>query len=94
MHERLSAYRLPRRVRRHRSEKPQLMAPHPVSPYQTIILTMDEVIYEGVSNCCDAKMYANTDICSECKEHCITQERQDEIQEETTSMEEKLANII
>lgn len=30
----------------------------------------DEILYTGISNCCGAPIYANTDICSECKEHC------------------------
>ena len=34
------------------------------------MMETDEIIYEGVSNCCGASVYANTDICSECKEHC------------------------
>jgi hypothetical protein len=30
----------------------------------------DELIYEGHSNCCDAPVMAETDICSACLEHC------------------------
>jgi len=26
--------------------------------------------YQGESNCCGAGVYENTDICSDCKEHC------------------------
>lgn len=28
---------------------------------------------EGVSNCCGAEMYADYDICPDCKEHCDTE---------------------
>ena len=35
----------------------------------------DELIYEeGLSNCCGAGVYANTDICSDCKDHCEIEE--------------------
>ena len=27
-------------------------------------------ITEGMSNCCGAGIYSDTDICSDCKEHC------------------------
>ena len=30
------------------------------------------------SNCCGAKIYDETDICSKCKEHCDPQEEDDE----------------
>lgn len=31
----------------------------------------DEIIYStDCSNCCDALIYENTDICSRCLEHC------------------------
>ena len=59
----------------------------------------------GMSNCCGAQVYLDQMICSDCKEHCdlepeeeetvkeppdVPLEEQDEIQEDTTSMEEKL----
>jgi len=31
-----------------------------------------------VSNCCGATIYENTDICSDCKEHCDVQEEDPE----------------
>lgn len=45
---------------------------------------------EGTSNCCGA--IVRLGICSDCKEHCDIDEmeRQDEIREDTTAMEEKL----
>ena len=32
----------------------------------------NEIEYEGdvLSNCCGSAIYTDTDICSECKEHC------------------------
>ena len=41
----------------------------------------DEVIYgEGMSSCCGAAVYAETDICSDCKEHCdiVYEDEEDE----------------
>ena len=36
--------------------------------------TNDLVEYEAVSNCCGARVYADLGICSQCKEHCGTEE--------------------
>ena len=33
-----------------------------------------EIVEGYISNCCGAKMVAETDICSECKEHADTEE--------------------
>ena len=36
---------------------------------------MDEVVYsEDVSDCCGASIYTETDICSDCNEHCGVQD--------------------
>ena len=35
------------------------------------LTTLDD---EPVSNCCGAPIYENTDICTECKEHCSEEE--------------------
>lgn len=34
-------------------------------------------VLEGESNCCGAKMYQ--DICSDCKEHCMSIEEEDKL---------------
>ena len=48
----------------------------------------------GESSCCGASVYTDLGICAECKEHCdIVEPEQDEIQEDTTSMEEKLETL-
>ena len=31
---------------------------------------------EDLSNCCQAMIYEDSDICSACKEHCITMEEE------------------
>lgn len=36
------------------------------------------ITYQGESNCCTAPVYENTDICSDCKEHCEVLETEEE----------------
>ena len=37
---------------------------------------------EDISDCCGAMIYADTDICSECQEHCGIQDDDDETPEQ------------
>ena len=39
-----------------------------------------------ISNCCSAPVYEETDICSECKEHCEV------IEEETNALDQMFGN--
>lgn len=40
------------------------------SPTSWDINGFDDLYSSGVSNCCGAPVYDNTDICTECGEHC------------------------
>ena len=44
----------------------------------------DEIINDSdrLSNCCGAPMYSDTDLCSECGEHCSPEESEDLDEEE------------
>ena len=41
----------------------------------------DDLYPSGTSNCCGAPVYSDTDICTECGEHCET-EKEEEQEEE------------
>ena len=41
----------------------------------------DDLYSSGTSNCCGAPVYSDTDICTECGEHCET-EKEEEQEEE------------
>lgn len=40
------------------------------------------------SDCCGARIYEDTDICSACKEHCEPQEEEEEIEKDFITNEE------
>ena len=53
---------------------------------------MDNEDNVEVSDCCGAEIYENTDICSDCKEHCGVQEW-DELDDTPEEMNEHLRSI-
>ena len=48
--------------------------------------------YEELSDCCGATIYDDTDVCSECKEHCGVQEWDDN-EETPKQMNERLRSM-
>ena len=40
------------------------------------------------SDCCGARIYENTDICSDCKEHCDSQDQEEENEKNFITNEE------
>lgn len=44
----------------------------------------DDVYISGLSNCCEAPVYGDSDICSECGEHCEIIPEEEEGEENAT----------
>ena len=48
------------------------------SPQSFDVNGFDDIYMSGTSNCCGAPVYGDTDICSECHEHCEIEEEETE----------------
>ena len=48
------------------------------SPISWDVNGFDDLYVSGMSNCCGAPVYGDTDICTECGEHCEIEEEEEE----------------